>query len=153
MSCNYWSLPALRPSTHNEWAPVLQQLKPNQDRDSKFQLLSLSAAIIEARSPSAYACNKRSHRNEKTVHHSERVAPALQKKKESSKIHSYISRKVDQDTWPKWLTIKIKIKEGKKMHILVPGGTFFSSHHQHQTDHCSLPFPILILSAKGHQVL
>ena len=38
------------------------------------------------------------------------------------------------------------------MHILVPGGTFFSNHHQHQTDHCSLPFLILTLLAKGRQV-
>ena len=55
MSCNYWSLHALRPSTHDKRAPVLQLLKPNHHRASKLQLPSPSATISEARSPRTYA--------------------------------------------------------------------------------------------------
>lgn len=48
--------------------------------------------------------------------------------KASSKIQScspHLGRKVDQDPWPNWSTIKIKIKGGKRICTLVPEGTYF----------------------------
>ena len=118
MSCNYWSLHA-KASTHNERAPVLQLLKSSHHRASKLQLLSPSATTTQACSPRTYALQQ-----EKPLRWEDR-APQREsspcspepKKKESSKIHSwslYISKKADQDTWPNWSTIKIKIKEGEK---------------------------------------
>ena len=53
---NYWNLRALEPACRSCWAGVLELLKP----------VHLEPVL----------CNKRSHCNEKPMHHSDRVAPS-----------------------------------------------------------------------------
>ena len=64
---SHWAW-AQEPASHNYWACASQLLKPAHSRACKLQLLK--PVLLE---PVFH--NKRSHLNEKLVHHKERVAP------------------------------------------------------------------------------
>ena len=69
---------ATKPLCHNYWAHAPQLLKPVRSRARVPQVLSLCAATTEAWALEPVLRNKRSHRNEKPVHHSPH-SPQLKK--------------------------------------------------------------------------